>query len=367
MSVKLLRANAVRVPPPLAPPDTPSPPNRWRTPCARSRTASRSPAAPLRAAAAPKPSASRGPAAPTSPRPSTGATRDRRPTAAHLRGAGAHPAHPERGSGVRRRRNPGRAPARRPTRDALRLAPGAARPPQSRASAGTVKRPGYPAAAGRAGDPFAAAAGIARLLDDEQQAPAVIVGHSVGVGVALALAVNAPRHVRALVLVGPAPASCRSASSTDCSRRRCSVPSSPTWVSVWSASRCTFLRCAEPRWPTRGPQCPRRQGARARDRVRDHVAQIRRGRCDDWSVRPAEGISRWPASTARSSSSSEIGTGPPVVRAVRCDDCYPPRRSSATAAAGHLIPIDDPDCVADAVLRALRREYRASLSARRFV
>jgi pimeloyl-ACP methyl ester carboxylesterase len=37
-----------------------------------------------------------------------------------------------------------------------------------------------------------------------------------------------------------------------------------------------------------------------------------------------------------------------------------------TAATGHLIPIDDPDSVADAVLRALRYEYRTSLSARPF-
>ena len=36
----------------------------------------------------------------------------------------------------------------------------------------------------------------------------------------------------------------------------------------------------------------------------------------------------------------------------------------ATAATGHLIPIDDPDSVADAVLRALRYDYRTS--ARRF-
>jgi pimeloyl-ACP methyl ester carboxylesterase len=35
-------------------------------------------------------------------------------------------------------------------------------------------------------------------------------------------------------------------------------------------------------------------------------------------------------------------------------------------APGRLIPIDDPDSVADAVLRALRREYRTSLAARPF-
>ena len=52
-------------------------------------------------------------------------------------------------------------------------------------------------------DQFANAAALARLLDEQHSAPAVIVGYGAGSGLALALAATAPRHVRALVLVAP--------------------------------------------------------------------------------------------------------------------------------------------------------------------
>jgi pimeloyl-ACP methyl ester carboxylesterase len=45
---------------------------------------------------------------------------------------------------------------------------------------------------------------LARRLDEQQAEPAVIVGHGFGAGMALALAAQAPRCARALVLVAPA-------------------------------------------------------------------------------------------------------------------------------------------------------------------
>jgi pimeloyl-ACP methyl ester carboxylesterase len=59
-------------------------------------------------------------------------------------------------------------------------------------------------ASGEAVDQFANAAALGRLLDEQQRPPAIIVGHSHGAGLALALAATVPRHVRALVLVAPA-------------------------------------------------------------------------------------------------------------------------------------------------------------------
>ena len=321
----------------------------------------------LRAAAAPKPSASRGPVAPTSPRPSTGATRDSGPRP----GTFAAPVL------IQHTPNPAAEFGDAGTPGVLLLDGPPGTPfvwhrvlPALRSrgvQAGTVKRPGHPAAAGPAGDPVAAAAGIARLLDDEQQAPAVIVGHSVGVGVALALAVNAPRHVRALVLVGPA-AGLLSIRVVD---RLLAAPMLGPVV-TYLGFRVVGLALYLP--ALRRAALVDGAGLSALD-AKALVREIAFGTMWRKFARQVRRLVR----EARQGNQQVAGIDCPVLivvgdrdrtarrpgRAVR--RLLPAAEVVPTAAAGHLIPIDDPDCVADAVLRALRREYRASLSARRFV
>jgi pimeloyl-ACP methyl ester carboxylesterase len=67
----------------------------------------------------------------------------------------------------------------------------------------SIDRPGYGHST-EALNQFDNAAGIAASLDEQRTDPAIVVGHSRGAGVALALAATAPRHVRALVLIAPA-------------------------------------------------------------------------------------------------------------------------------------------------------------------
>lgn len=63
---------------------------------------------------------------------------------------------------------------------------------------------GYGHTGGPAVDQFGNVAALVKILEERQDSPAVIVGHSLGAGIALALAATAPRHVRALVLIAPA-------------------------------------------------------------------------------------------------------------------------------------------------------------------
>jgi pimeloyl-ACP methyl ester carboxylesterase len=230
----------------------------------------------------------------------------------------------------------------------------------------TVKRPDNPATAGQAGDPFTtAAADIAQLLDDQQRCPAVIVGHGVGAGTALALAAGAPRHVRALVLVAPA-AGLRSISTVD---RLLAAPMLGPVVT------CLGFRLAglALHLPTlRRGILTTRAGLNARD-AKQFVRHITFGSA--W--RTFVSVQRRLVSDARRRNQqlSRIDCPVLIVDGTR-DRIIAPRTGTAlrrllpdsevitTAATGHLIPIDDPDCVADAVLRALRYEYRTSLSAR---
>jgi pimeloyl-ACP methyl ester carboxylesterase len=66
-----------------------------------------------------------------------------------------------------------------------------------------VDRPGYGRTGGRALDVFDNAAALRDLLDAHDIARAVLVGHSLGAAVALAMAGCYPRRVQALVLVAP--------------------------------------------------------------------------------------------------------------------------------------------------------------------
>src|SRR3981081_1873818 len=67
-----------------------------------------------------------------------------------------------------------------------------------------IDRPGYGHTTGQALNQFGNAAAIAAVLDEQHTSPTIVVGHSLGAGIALALAATAPHHVRALVLIAPA-------------------------------------------------------------------------------------------------------------------------------------------------------------------
>jgi pimeloyl-ACP methyl ester carboxylesterase len=232
----------------------------------------------------------------------------------------------------------------------------------------TVKRPDKPATAGQAEDPFiTAAADIAQLLDDQQRSPAVIVGYRFGAGTALALAASAPRHVRALVLVAPA-AGLQSISIAD---RLLAAPVLGTVVTCLGF-RLAGLALHLP--ALRRAILTTRAGLNARD-AKQFVRHVAFG--STW--RTFAGAQRRLVSDARRRNQQLSRIDCPVVIVDGTYDRIVARRTETalrrllprsevitTAATGQLIPLDDPDSVADAVLRALRHEYRTSLSARPF-
>jgi pimeloyl-ACP methyl ester carboxylesterase len=232
----------------------------------------------------------------------------------------------------------------------------------------TVKRPDKPGTAGQAEDPFTtAAADIAQLLDDQQRSPAVIVGYRFGAGTALALAASAPRHVRALVLVAPA-AGLQSISIAD---RLLAAPMLGTVVTCLGF-RLAGLALHLP--ALRRAILTTRAGLNARD-AKQFVRHVTFG--STW--RTFAGVQRRLVSDARRRNQQLSRIDCPVVIVDGTYDRIVARRTETalrrllprsevitTAATGHLIPLDDPDSVADAVLRALRHEYRTSLSVRPF-
>jgi pimeloyl-ACP methyl ester carboxylesterase len=230
----------------------------------------------------------------------------------------------------------------------------------------TLGRPDYAARPGVHVDPFADAAAIAQLLDDQHCSPAVIVGHSLGANVALALAASAPRHVRALVLLAPAPGP-QSISITD------RVLAAPL---LGPALTCLGFRAAG--LALHLPVLRRRilitrAGLNAGE-AKEVVRRITYGAV--WRSFTTE--QRRLLSDARRRQRQFSRVDCPIIivagshdrivagRAVTALHKRLPGSKMATTASGHLIPIDDPDSVADAVLRALGHEYRNSLSTRPF-
>jgi pimeloyl-ACP methyl ester carboxylesterase len=232
----------------------------------------------------------------------------------------------------------------------------------------TVKRPDNPATAGQVEDPFTtAAADIAQLLEDQQRCPAVIVGYGFGAGTALTLAASAPRHVRALVLVAPA-AGLRSISIGD------RLLAAPTLGPVVTCVGFRLAGLALHLPALRRGILTTRAGLNARD-AKQFVRRITFG--STWRTFASEQRRLVSDARRRDQRLSRIDCPVLIVDGTH-DRIVAPRPGTAlrrllpgsevitTAAAEHLIPIDDPDSVADAVLRALRYEYRTSLSARPF-
>jgi pimeloyl-ACP methyl ester carboxylesterase len=226
----------------------------------------------------------------------------------------------------------------------------------------TVARPDSAAGPGVEVDPFAEAADIAQLLDDDQRPPAVIVGHSVGAGVALALAASAPRHVRALVLLAPGP---QSISLTDRLLGAAVLGPAVTCLGFRAAGLALHIPVLRRRILITGA------GLNAGEAT-EVVRRITYG--STWRSFTIEQRRLLSDAHRRHQQFRRIdcpiliiaGTHDRIVAARTVTTLHKrlPGSTMTTTATGHLIPIDDPDSVADAVLRALRYEYRNSLSTR---
>jgi pimeloyl-ACP methyl ester carboxylesterase len=217
-----------------------------------------------------------------------------------------------------------------------------------------VDRPGH----GRSGGPtlnqFGNAATLPGALDDRAGPPVVVVGHSLGAGIALALAVIAPAHVRGLVLVAPAvgPAS---VTHTD---RLLATPMAGPALS-WLGFRAAGLTLGIP--ALRRKILVDRVGlgdARAREVVR------RMRHSDVWRTFTAE--QRYLLIDAHLLKHELPAVKCPVVvlsgsrdRVVRPRVAEAlldglPQATHLTADAGHRVPIDAPDAVVSAILRTVR-------------
>ncbi len=224
-----------------------------------------------------------------------------------------------------------------------------------------IDRPGYGNSTDPALDQFADAAAIARLLDERHASPTVVVGHSLGAGVALALAATAPRHVRALVLVAPA-AGPSAITPTDRALAAPVLGPTLSWLGFRTAGLALHL-------PTlRRRVLMGRIGLSATDA--DHVVRrLTRGpvRCS-FTVEQRRLVADARLLEGRL---TDI-TCPVVIVAGTRDRIVRPRVVAAlvgqlpasklmTTDSGHLVPVDDPDAVVTAVLHALRWQYRESL------
>jgi pimeloyl-ACP methyl ester carboxylesterase len=225
-----------------------------------------------------------------------------------------------------------------------------------------VDRPGYGHDSEAATDQFSNATRLSALLDDEET-PTVVVGHSLGAGIAAAMAVIAPRQVRALVLVAPA-VGASAVTPTDRLLAAPLVGPTLSWLGFRAAGIVLRL-----------PQVRRRvltvRAGLSPTQARDVVAHLTGGHT--WRtftieqrhfVAEAHGVRR------------NIGdiTCPVVIVAGVRDRLVRPKVVSDLAKqlptarvtkvdAGHLIPLDHPRSVVRAVLDVLAWEYRMSLAA----
>jgi pimeloyl-ACP methyl ester carboxylesterase len=182
----------------------------------------------------------------------------------------------------------------------------------------------------------------------------IVVGHSLGAGIALALAVIAPARVRALVLVAPAvgPAS---VTFTD---RVLGAPVAGPALS-WLGFRGAGLALTVPALRRR---ILRDRGGLSDADAREFVRRMRR--TDVWRTFTAE--QRYLLiDTHLLKHELPAVRCPVVVLTGRRDRVVRPRVAQAlldglaqathlTADAGHLLPIDAPDAVVSAILRTVR-------------
>jgi pimeloyl-ACP methyl ester carboxylesterase len=205
---------------------------------------------------------------------------------------------------------------------------------------------------------FGSAAALAEDLDERQTSPTVVVGYSLGAGVALALAALAPPRVRALVLIAPV------AAPTAFTRtgRVLAAPilgATVSWLGRRTASLARHIAAASRRimsdrvdlTATAAGEVRRRliQGRRWRNFTVDHRrlitdARLLQDRLDGITC-PVVIVAGTRDRLVRPGSASALAKRLPTSRLIRTD-------------AGHRIPTEDPDIVAAAVLSALRRQYQ---------
>lgn len=224
-----------------------------------------------------------------------------------------------------------------------------------------VDRPGYGHTGGPALDQFANAAAIAQVLDERQSSPAVIVGHSLGAGIALALAANAPHHVRALVLIAPA----AGPSAITVTDHLLAAPLIGPAL-TWSGFRAAGLALHIP--PLRQRILTDRIGLSPTE-GKEVVHRITHGQV--WRSFTVE--QRHLVTDAHRLQERFCEIHCPVVIVAGTRDRIARPRLVATLArqlpestitktdTGHLIPIDDPETVVKAVLRALQWDCRNPL------
>lgn len=221
-----------------------------------------------------------------------------------------------------------------------------------------IDRPGYGHTGGKAEGQFGNATAIAQILDDRWNPPAVVVGHSHGAGIALALTATAPHHVRALVLVAPA-AGPGAVTATD---RVLAVPIiglALTWLGFRTAGLALHIPVLHKRILTD------RFGLNGAD-ANEVVRRVTHG--EVWRSFTTEQRHLASDSHLLQARLGEIRCPIVIVEARRDRIVRPrvvaemarqlPHAKIITTDTGHLIPIDDPDAVVDAVLCTLRPEYR---------
>ncbi|HEY2297427.1 MAG TPA: alpha/beta hydrolase [Jatrophihabitans sp.] len=215
---------------------------------------------------------------------------------------------------------------------------------------------------GDAVDQFENAAALGRLLDARRRPPAVVVAHSHGVDLALALAATAPRHVRALVLVAPA-AGVESISIIDRVLATPILGPSLAWLGFHTAGLALRIGPLRDRVLTRLVGLSGTDAKKVAHRVSD-------GRT--WRTFATEQRRLVTYARCLHHGLNQL-TCPIIVINATDDPIAAPRLVSAlarrlpgaeiiTTDTGHLVPIDDPDAVTTAILRALRVDYRKSLS-----
>jgi pimeloyl-ACP methyl ester carboxylesterase len=217
-----------------------------------------------------------------------------------------------------------------------------------------VNRAGYRRTSGPALNQFGDAATMAGALDDRAGPPVVVVGHSLGAGTALALAVIAPEHVRALVLVAPAvgPAA---VTLTDRVLGASVVGPALSWLGFRTAGFALTV-------PVLRRRILRDRAALSDADAREVVRRMRRG--DVWRTFTAE--QRYLLiDTHLLKHELPAVRCPVVVLTGSRDRVVRPRITQAlldglaqathlTTNAGHLLPIDAPDAVVSAILRTVR-------------
>jgi pimeloyl-ACP methyl ester carboxylesterase len=215
---------------------------------------------------------------------------------------------------------------------------------------------------GEAVDQFANAAALGRLLDERGRPPAVIVGHSHGAALALALAATAPRHVRALVLVAPAVGP-QSISITDRVLATPIVGPSLAWLGFHAAGLALRVGPLRDRTLKTLVGLSRSEAEQVARRITHgrtwRSFSIEQRRLVTYSRCLHDGLNRLTCPILIVAGMGDPIAAPRVVTALAR---RLPSAEVITTDTGHLIPIDDPEAVTTAILRALRSDYRNSLS-----